>query len=69
MGHRTVIFPTQSLNELSASNERSYGPTYDRIHSKRTSLDPRICGNFLVVENIAKDNLRNGFQTDFQIPK
>lgn len=48
MGPRTVIFPTQSLSELSASKEKSYGLIYDRIHSKGTSLDPWIGGNPLL---------------------
>lgn len=65
VGPRTVTFPIQSLSELSASNERSYGLTYDRIHSKETSLNPWNGGNFLVVENTAKEIYRGQFPNRF----
>lgn len=65
MGPRTVIFPTQSLSELSASNERSHGLAYDRIHSEGTSLDLWIGGNSLVGENTAKEIYRECIPSRF----
>lgn len=69
MGPRTVIFPTQSLSELSASKEKTYGLIYDRIHSKGTFLDPWIGGNLLLQKTQPKKFTGNSFQIDFQIPK
>lgn len=49
----------------SASNERSHGLAYDRIHSEGTSLDPWIGGNSLVVENTAKEIYREWIPNRF----